>query len=100
MEKKPFIPKEGKGRLFENRRREGNQPHWRGDAMVNGVHVQISGWDQDDGSISLSIQRKEERANQQQRETGFQQMRQAVDRNVSDVPLPGVPQDDGSDVPF
>lgn len=89
--KKPFIPKEGKGRLFENRRREGNQPNWRGDAMVNGVHVQISGWDQDDGSISVSIQKKDDRpATQEQRQSGFKQMREKVDTsyvdNASDEP--------------
>lgn len=98
MDKAPFIPKEGKGRLFRNTRKEqgSNQPDWRGDAMF-GQHIQVSGWDQEDGSISLSIQKKEPRATQSQRQEGFKQIRSATT-----VPPAAAqpPQEDDSDVPF
>jgi hypothetical protein len=40
-----FIPKEGNGSLFKNDKGDNPaRPDYRGDAMVNGEHVEISAW--------------------------------------------------------
>jgi hypothetical protein len=88
-DKKPFIPKEGRGRLFINRRKETkDHPDFKGDAMFNGVHIEISGWNQEDGSISVAIQRKGERRQQQPNAP-----------RTAPAPKPA-PQQEQDDIPF
>lgn len=73
-----------KGALFlDNKRTNEKAPHYRGNAMVNGVQVKMSAWvnvSQKDGSKYLSL--KFENADQQQQQTPRppqQQPRNAAD---------------------
>jgi len=57
--------RDNSGNLFKNEKREKeNQPHARGEAMIDGVVYQISAWTKDGSKgkfQSLSFQRKEQR---------------------------------------
>jgi len=40
-----YAPKEGSGALFKNTRKDKDtHPDYRGDAMVNGQHMEIAAW--------------------------------------------------------
>ena len=39
-----YEPKENKGNLFKNDKKEGNQPDYRGDCNVNGVKMEMAAW--------------------------------------------------------
>ena len=60
-----YEPKEGSGALFRNDKGGvETRPDYRGDAMVNGAHVEIAGWLKDGSKgkfLSLSIKPKEQR---------------------------------------
>jgi hypothetical protein len=64
-----YEHREGSGSLFTNHKKEegSSQPDYRGDAMVNGVLVEIAGWrKQGNGGtfLSLNIKPKQEREGQ------------------------------------
>lgn len=61
-----YEHKEGSGSLFKNLKKEegSRQPDYRGDAMVNGVLVEVAAWIKEGNKgkfFSLSIKTKEER---------------------------------------
>ena len=61
-----YEHREGSGSLFTNSKKEegSSQPDYRGDAMVNGVLVEIAGWEKQGGNgtfLSLNIKPKQER---------------------------------------
>ena len=40
-----YAPKEGSGALFKNTRKDKDtHPDYRGDAMINGQHMEIAAW--------------------------------------------------------
>lgn len=58
--------REGQGSIFPNRKKEpgSKQPDWRGDALVNGVVMEVAGWSKEGAKgsfLSLSIKPKQER---------------------------------------
>ena len=58
--------REGQGSLFPNRKKEpgSKQPDFRGDALVNGVVVEVAAWSKNGAKgsfLSLSIKPKQER---------------------------------------
>ena len=61
-----YEHREGSGSLFTNHKKEegSSQPDYRGDAMVNGVLVEIAGWKKQGNNgtfLSLNIKPKQER---------------------------------------
>ncbi len=61
--------REGSGILFQNQKKSPNHPDWKGEALVNGVMVQIAGWvkltKKGDEFISLKIEEKREERQQE-----------------------------------
>lgn len=58
-----FIPKDGTGNLFINKKKSApNHPDRQGSAMINGEEYEISGWikqkDGGDPYLSMTIKRK------------------------------------------
>lgn len=59
-----YEHKEGFGSLFKNKKEKDTHPDYRGDAMVNGVLVEVAAWIKEGNKgkfFSLSIKTKEER---------------------------------------
>lgn len=60
-----YTPKDGHGSLFENDKGDNlARPDYKGDAMVNGVHMEIAAWVKDGKNgkfLSLSFKPKGER---------------------------------------
>lgn len=86
------------GTLFKNDRKEKpTHPDYQGDAEINGEAVRISAWIKEGRKgkfMSLAFKPK---ADRQQ----FGQMRETVDRNVSDVPTGAEPKEpEQRDIPF
>jgi hypothetical protein len=86
-----YQHKEGSGTLFPNKKTKDTHPDWKGDALVNGVLMEIAGWDKG-GRISLSIKKKEPRP--QGARQPDEPQREAVDTSYVDNPPPK------SDLPF
>ncbi len=57
-----FTQKEGYGALFQNEEKEGNQPDYRGNCMINRKVYALSGWKKKDrnGKPFLSLTVKPE----------------------------------------
>lgn len=58
-----YERREGQGSLFPNRKKEpgSKQPDWRGDALVNGVLMEVAAWSKESAKgsfLSLSIKPK------------------------------------------
>jgi len=91
-----YQHREGSGTLFPNDRKTAdNQPDWRGDALINGVLMEISGWDKGE-RISLAIKKKEPRKQQ------FDSMRQAAtpQRGIDKSDVPGTSPSEPDNLPF
>lgn len=94
-----YQHKEGSGTLFPNTyKKSDNQPDWRGDALVNGVLVEISGWNKGE-RISIAIKKKEARQGGQRQE---QPQRGVSSRDLppNSSPAPGTTANPDEDTPF
>lgn len=54
-----YEQKEGGGTLFKNTQKQGSQPDWRGDCLINGKKMKIAAWEKQGSKgmfLSLKIQ--------------------------------------------
>jgi hypothetical protein len=95
--------REGQGSMFPNRKKEpgSKQPDWRGDALVNGVVMEVAGWSKEGAKgsfLSLSIKPKQERKDDAP--TGGGQPRQYADDRITSGPAPRRTENMDDDIPF
>jgi hypothetical protein len=107
-----YIPENMKGRLFNNQadKTKDKQPDWAGTAVVNGVHVHISGWYYPPsernrvGQISLAIEDYQERADRIAAQKAAKAGKAAGDMGQGPgTTIPGGATGDGNfddDIPF
>jgi hypothetical protein len=102
-----YIPENMKGRLFNNQadKTKDKQPDWAGTAVVNGVHVHISGWYYPPsernrvGQISLAIEDYQERSDRIAAQKARKAQDSAAEHGQPSAPPEGS-QDPQDDIPF
>lgn len=87
-----YVPKEGFGNLFRNRKTKDTQPDMKGDVMWKGELLEVAGWTKEGKNgkfLSLKVQSKSDQFQQgmEQARQPLQEEQKQEDFHDDDIPF-------------